>query len=92
MAKAILAFEQSKRADKVRSYRYDVEQKESPFPYPSPLRIAHRELRRMARRMAKMALKEKHRADDLRRDLTESYIRNQRLETEIDRLDPHGDK
>lgn len=75
---AILTFETSRRADRKRS-----KQGES---------IQHRELRRQARRLAKMALAQREALRKLHDEVVQLRARGRRLENEIDRLDPQGNR
>lgn len=91
MVEAIMSFEQSVRADRRRQVLYQLESMTQNLPaQPSRERIRHRELRRMARRLARLAEKEREKVLALEADQVLYLQRIQRLEREIDRLDPTG--
>lgn len=81
----ILNFETSRRADRARSWREDIVSLVDQGQELTKAFVAHRELRRAARRLAKLALKQ---AEQLRKEHAESdalITRIIKLEAEIDR-------
>lgn len=98
----ILGFETSRRADKERVAARRTAEEMVGFTAPRCLDtkcvrlfgtalgqflVTHRELRRSARRLAKLALNQQKELDDERSKVALYVDRIQRLENEIDRLD-----